>query len=80
MDASVEGNLFENHWKDAQAGYAIVFTPRNSGGSCTWCGVEDVRFERHGERGGLRARKRTERQQKAGCRQESSRCRHGLGV
>ena len=41
----VERNIFENHWKESQPGYAIVLTPRNSGGSCTWCVVEDVRFE-----------------------------------
>jgi PKD repeat protein len=41
----VEENIFENHWKEAQPGYAIVFTPRNSGGACTWCVVEHVRFE-----------------------------------
>lgn len=44
-DVIVEHNLFENNWKHGQAGYAIVITPRNSGNSCTWCGVEDVRFE-----------------------------------
>jgi len=26
-------NLIENNWADAQAGIAIVFTPRNSSGS-----------------------------------------------
>ncbi|HUF70540.1 MAG TPA: hypothetical protein VMM79_17965 [Longimicrobiales bacterium] len=41
----IEDNIFENHWKEAQAGYAIVFTPRNSGGACTWCVVERVRME-----------------------------------
>jgi hypothetical protein len=41
----VEENLFENHWKESQAGYAIVLTPRNSNGACTWCIVEQVRFE-----------------------------------
>lgn len=41
----VEANVFENHWKESQPGYAIVLTPRNSGGSCTWCVVEHVRFE-----------------------------------
>ena len=41
----VEGNVFENHWRESQPGFAIVLTPRNSGGSCTWCVVEDVRFE-----------------------------------
>jgi PKD repeat protein len=41
----VEDNVLENHWKDAQPGYAIVLTPRNSNGTCTWCVVERVRFE-----------------------------------
>ena len=41
----VEHNIFENNWKKDQAGYAIVFTPRNSGGTCTWCTVEDVTFQ-----------------------------------
>ena len=41
----VSGNLFENHWKEAQAGYAVVLTPRNSNGNCGWCVVEHVRFE-----------------------------------
>lgn len=41
----VEANIFENHWKHAQAGYAIVYTPRNSGGTCTWCVVENVTFQ-----------------------------------
>jgi hypothetical protein len=40
-----EDNIFENHWKESQPGYAIVFTPRNSNGACTWCVVEHVRFE-----------------------------------
>ena len=43
----VEENIFENHWKESQPGYAIVFTPRNSGGGCAWCVVENVRFERN---------------------------------
>jgi hypothetical protein len=41
----VEDNIFENHWKEAQPGYAIVLTPRNSNGGCAWCTVEHVRFE-----------------------------------
>jgi hypothetical protein len=41
----IERNIFENHWKESQPGYAIVLTPRNSGGNCTWCVVEQVRFE-----------------------------------
>ena len=43
----VESNIFQNHWKHAQAGYAIVYTPRNSGGTCTWCVVENVTFQRN---------------------------------
>jgi PKD repeat protein len=41
----ISENIFENHWRESQPGYAIVFTPRNSGGRCTWCVVENVRFE-----------------------------------
>jgi PKD repeat protein len=41
----VEDNILENHWKESQPGYAIVLTPRNSNGGCTWCVVEHVRFE-----------------------------------
>jgi hypothetical protein len=40
----VEYNTFENNWEAGQAGYAIVFTPRNQGGRCTWCVVENVQF------------------------------------
>ena len=40
----IEDNVFENNWKQGQPGYAIVLTPRNSGGGCSWCVVEDVRF------------------------------------
>jgi len=39
----VEGNVFENNWADAQAGWAIQFTPRPSD-SGTWAAVEDVDF------------------------------------
>lgn len=41
----VSDNIMENHWKESQPGYAIVLTPRNSNGSCTWCGLDNVRFE-----------------------------------
>ena len=41
----VEDNIFENHWKESQPGYAIVLTPRNSNGACSWCVVEHVRLE-----------------------------------
>jgi PKD repeat protein len=43
-DVTVEENIFENHWKDGQPGWAIVLTPRNSNGSCDWCVVEHVMF------------------------------------
>jgi hypothetical protein len=41
----VEYNVFENNWLHAQPGYAIVLTPRNQDGKCTWCVVEDVTFQ-----------------------------------
>jgi hypothetical protein len=37
-------NFVENNWTDAQAGIAIVFTPRNSTGSAPWSTVEDITF------------------------------------
>jgi hypothetical protein len=40
----VERNVMEHNWKAAQSGFAIVLTPRNSGGACTWCAIEDVTF------------------------------------
>lgn len=40
-----EYNVFEWNWPDGQAGYAIVFTPRNSGRQCDWCAVQDVAFQ-----------------------------------
>ena len=40
----IEDNIFENHWKDEQPGWAIVLTPRNSNGACSWCVVEHVQF------------------------------------
>jgi len=46
-NVAIEENIFENHWKESQPGYAIVFTPRNSNGGCSWCVVEHVRFERN---------------------------------
>ena len=43
-DVLVEFNVFENNWAHGQAGYAILFTPRNQEGTCTWCVVSDVTF------------------------------------
>jgi hypothetical protein len=40
----VERNVMENIWQESQTGYAVLFTPRNTGGTCTWCAVEDVTF------------------------------------
>jgi hypothetical protein len=39
----IDGNIFENNWTDAQAGRAIVFTPRPSD-SGSWAVIEDVEF------------------------------------
>jgi hypothetical protein len=42
---TIEYNVFENNWVNAQKGYAILFTPRNQDGACPWCVVEDVTFQ-----------------------------------
>jgi hypothetical protein len=42
---TIEYNVFEYNWPNAQPGYAIVFTPRNSNHTCDWCSVEDVAFQ-----------------------------------
>src|SRR4029079_9178428 len=38
----IERNVFENNWVAAQAGYALVFTPRGERGEAAWAVVEDV--------------------------------------
>jgi hypothetical protein len=38
----VRRNIMEYNWSAAQAGFAIVLTPRNSGGRNPWSVVEDV--------------------------------------
>jgi hypothetical protein len=40
----VDGNLMEYCWTDAQNGYAVLFTPRNSDGGAPWTRVENVTF------------------------------------
>lgn len=40
----VEGNIFKNHWMDAQNTFALVVTPRNENGNATWATVQDVTF------------------------------------
>ena len=39
---TIDGNLIENVWYEAQAGYAIVLTPRNQGGTAPWSAVQDI--------------------------------------
>jgi hypothetical protein len=41
----IRGNVFENNWADAQAGRAILFTPRNQDGRAPWSRLENVLFE-----------------------------------
>lgn len=41
---TVDTNDFSYSWTDGQQGYAIGFSPRNQGGQCPWCTVEDVTF------------------------------------
>jgi hypothetical protein len=43
-DALIEHNLMEHTWAQAQAGYAVLFTPRNQDGRAPWSTVEDVVF------------------------------------
>jgi hypothetical protein len=40
----VDGNLLENVWPHSQVGFAVLFTPRNQGGTAPWSVVEDVTF------------------------------------
>jgi len=41
---TIDGNVFENCWGDAQDGYAILFTVRNQDGHAPWSTVQDVQF------------------------------------
>ncbi|MGE3275490.1 MAG: carbohydrate-binding protein [Vicinamibacterales bacterium] len=40
----VDGNLLENHWQAAQAGYAVLLKSVNQGGTAPWSVVRDVTF------------------------------------
>jgi hypothetical protein len=40
----IDGNVMEYNWLAGQSGYAVVFTPRNQGGTAPWSVVEQVRF------------------------------------
>jgi hypothetical protein len=41
---TIDSNIFENNWTDAQAGSAILFTVRNDEGRAPWATIEDVTF------------------------------------
>jgi hypothetical protein len=41
---TIDGNVFENSWGDAQIGYAILFTVRNQDGKAPWAVIENVSF------------------------------------
>jgi hypothetical protein len=47
----VEGNVFEHSWAAAQAGFAVLLTPRNQDGKAPWSTVEDVTFMNNVVRG-----------------------------
>ena len=38
----VEGNVFENVFADAQAGFALLITPRNQSGTAPWSVTQDI--------------------------------------
>jgi uncharacterized protein YjdB len=40
----IEGNVFENHWADAQDGFAIMFKSVNQDGTAPWSVTRDVTF------------------------------------
>jgi hypothetical protein len=44
QDVVIESNVFENLWIADQAGYPIVFTPRNQNGRAPWTVVQRVAF------------------------------------
>lgn len=46
-DVTIERNLFEHNWQQAQSGYAILITVRNQDGGCPWCQIENVTFRQN---------------------------------
>jgi hypothetical protein len=42
---TIERNVIQYNWPQAQTGFAILFTVRNQDGGCPWCQVEQVVFE-----------------------------------
>lgn len=46
QNVTINGNVFQNNWIQAdELGWAILFTPRNQGGSAAWSTVQNVTFE-----------------------------------
>lgn len=43
----IRNNVLDGIWTDAQAGWAVMFTPWNQDGRAPWTVVRDVRFERN---------------------------------
>jgi hypothetical protein len=42
---TIERNVIQYNWLQAQSGFAVLFTVRNQDGGCPWCQVEQVVFE-----------------------------------
>jgi hypothetical protein len=40
----ITGNILENNWADAQAGFAFLVTPRTEYGTAPWVYVQDITF------------------------------------
>jgi hypothetical protein len=40
----IDGNVFENSWRESQDGWAILFTVRGEGNQIPWATIEDVEF------------------------------------
>jgi hypothetical protein len=41
---TIDQNVLERNWAAAQTGYAVLFTPRNQGGTAPWTIVQQVQF------------------------------------
>jgi hypothetical protein len=44
-NVQIDYNVITNNWAAAQQGTAILISPRNQDGRCSWCVVENVTFE-----------------------------------
>lgn len=38
----LDGNVIQDIWESGQVGFAVLSTPRNQSGDCSWCVVQDV--------------------------------------